>query len=225
MSVDQIPNPPEDQVLAEEVATDEADPAGETDPAGEPESPQENSVLDNVRQLLPTHLLPKTKTGRPIGRPRKINPAPTSNDLNYHAEMAEARQRFIAEDPVVKTLSGKPDSANLLSSLRMEIAKEAAALHFQRIESEKHGKDTAQTSTRRIDALTRIAHIELEIKKLAPDTLDVRSEKFQKVFSMFIEMMRESAKETLAPEAIDMFFNRFGSRLDGWEDKAENLIR
>jgi hypothetical protein len=219
MSVDQIPNPPEDQVSAEEIETDT------TDPAGEPEYPQENPVLDNVRQLLPTHLLPKTKTGRPVGRPRKINPAPSSNDLNYHAEMAEARQRFIAEDPVVKTLSGKPDSANLLSSLRMEIAKEAAALHFQRIESEKHGKDTAQTSTRRIDALTRIAHIELEIKKLAPDTLDVRSEKFQKVFSMFIEMMRESAKETLAPEAIDMFFNRFGGMMDGWEDKAENLIR
>lgn len=209
-------------VADETIATDETDPVGEMDPAGEA---QENKAMDNVRQLLPTHLLPKTKTGRPVGRPRKINTAPTANDLNYHAEMAEARQRFIAEDPVVKTLSGKPDSAGLLTSLRMEIAKEAASLHFQRIEAEKYGKDTAQTSTRRIDALTRIAHIELEIKKLAPDSLDVRSEKFQKVFNMFIEFLRECAQETMPPETLDLFFNRFSTMMEGWEEKAESMIR
>lgn len=223
MSTDQTPNsPPEDKVPEEAEETADADPIGETDPAGEPE---ENKVMDNVRQLLPTHLLPKTKTGRPVGRPRKINPAPTANDLEYHAEIAKARQAFIAEDPVVKTLSGKPDSASLLATLRTEIAKEAASLHFQRMEAEKYGKDTAQTSTRRIDALTRIAHIELEIKRLAPDSLDVRSEKFTKVFNMFIEFLRECAQETMPPETIDLFFNRFSTMMEGWEEKAESLIR
>ncbi len=220
MSVDQNPKPPENQAPAPEVETDEVDPAGE------PETPpQENPVVDHVRRLMPTHLLPQTKTGRPVGRPRKINPAPTAGDLDYHAQMAEARQRFIAEDPVVKTLSGKPDSANLLTSLRMEIAKEAASLHFQRIEAEKYGKDTAQTSTRRIDALTRIAHIELEIKKLAPDSIDVRSEKFQKVFNMFIQILRECAQETMPPQTLDLFFNRFSTMMEGWEEKAESLTR
>jgi CelD/BcsL family acetyltransferase involved in cellulose biosynthesis len=160
-----------------------------------------------------------------VGRPRKINPAPTANDLEYHAEIAKARQHFIADDPVVRTLSGKTDSAQLLASLRMEIAKEAASLHFQRIEAEKYGKDTAQTSTRRIDALTRIAHIELEIKKLAPDSVDVHSERFQKIFHMFIGFMRECAQETMPPEVIDLFFNRFSTMMEGWEEKAENLIR
>jgi hypothetical protein len=219
MSVNQTPSDPtpEGQV-PEEAQADDTDPIGS-------EEPQENPVVDNVRQLLPTHLLPQTKTGRPVGRPRKINPAPTANDLQYHAQIAEARQKFIEEDPVVKTLSNKPDSPALLTSLRMEIAKEAASLHFQRIEAEKYGKDTAQTSTRRIDALTRIAHIELEIKKLAPDTIDVRSEKFQKIFNMFLEFMKEAATETLAPEAIDLFFNRFSTMMEGWEEKAESIIR
>jgi hypothetical protein len=218
MSTEKTPVAPEEP----KEASNEADPAEETDPAGEPE---ESKPMDNVRQLLPNHLLPKTSTGRPIGRPRKVHPKPTLNDLEYHAEIAAQRQLFIAEDPVVKTLSGKPDSAGLLSSLRMEIAKEAASLHFQRMEAEKYGKDTAQTSTRRIDALTRIAHIELEIKKLAPDTVDVRSEKFQKIYGMFIETLRECALETLAPEAIDLFFNRLSTMMDGWEERAESLIR
>lgn len=200
----------------------------ETDPVEGPEaaeSQEENPVMDNVRQLLPNHLLPKTKTGRPVGRPRKLEPKPTLHDLEYHAQMTEEKARFISEDPVVKSLSGKPDSAMLLANIRTEIAKEAAALHFQRVENEKLGKDTAQTSTRRIDALTRIAHIELEIRKLAPDTLDVRGEKFQKVFKMFIECMRECAQETLSPQAIDLFFNRFSTLMDGWEDRAADLTR
>lgn len=203
-------------------------PVDETDPieGAEAEStPQENPVMDNVRQLLPAHLLPKTKTGRPVGRPRKLEPKPTLHDLEYHAQMTAEKSLFINEDPVVKSLAGKPDSAQLLAHIRTEIAKEAAALHFQRVENEKLGKDTAQTSTRRIDALTRIAHIELEIRKLAPDTLDVRSEKFQKVFKMFIEIMKECAQETLSPQAIDLFFNLFSTRMAGWEDRAADFTR
>jgi hypothetical protein len=221
MSADQDPtNPPE----APEPKVDETDPVE----GAESTESQEDAVSDptnNVRQLLPTHLLPKTGTGRPVGRPRKVNPQPTVSDLDYHALMCEEKQKFIEVDPVVKALTGKVDSAFLLGTLRTEIAREAAALHFQRVENEKLGKDTSQTSTRRIDALTRIAHIELEIKKLAPDTLDVHGEKFQKVFALFISILKETAKETIPPEVIDLFFNRFATAMDGWEEQAANLTR
>jgi hypothetical protein len=223
MSAEQKSNPPEGKAPESPVA-DESDPVEGAEAQTLSQESQEQA-MSNVRHLLPTHLLPKTKTGRPVGRPRKINPQPTQNDLDYHAAMSEEKQRFITEDPVVKALSGRVDSANLLSTLRAEIAKEAAALHFTRIEAEKYGKDTAQTSTRRIDALTRIAHIELEIKKIAPDVIDVRGEKFQKIFRMFIEYLKETAQETLSPEAIDLFFNRFMTKMEGWEDKAIDIIR
>jgi hypothetical protein len=221
MSAEETPinNQPEAQAPA---------PADETDPVEGAEAEEvalQESAMSNVRQLLPAHLAPKTKTGRPVGRPRKVDPKPTMSDLEYHALMSEEKSKFIEVDPVVKNLSGKTDSAALLATLRMEIAREAAALHFQRQENEKLGKDTAQNSTRRIDALTRIAHIELEIRKLAPDTLDVRGEKFQKVFRMFIECMRQCATETLSPEAIDLFFNRFSTMMDGWEERASDLVR
>lgn len=223
MSADQIPTNPPEAKTPEQPEVDETDPVEGAEAAES--APQETPTMSNVRQLLPAHLAPKTKTGRPVGRPRKVDPKPTMSDLEYHAQMSEEKLKFVEEDPVVRNLSGKTDSAALLTTLRMEIAKEAAALHFQRIENEKLGKDTAQNSTRRIDALTRIAHIELEIKKLAPDTLDVRGEKFQKVFKMFIDLLKETAQETIREQDIDLFFNRFATRMDGWEDRAADLVR
>ena len=218
MNADQTPDEPTE---TSEASVDETDPAEGAEVAVS----QENDPVDNVRQLMPTHLLPKTSTGRPVGRPRKMNPKPTANDLDYHAQMTVEKQRFIDVDPVVRSLAGKVDSASLLANIRTEIAKEAAALHFQRVENEKLGKDTAQTSTRRIDALTRIAHIELEIKKLSPDTIDVSGEKFQKIFAMFISTLQETARETMPPEVLDLFFNRFSTKMEGWEERAANLTR
>ena len=144
---------------------DSSDTSDETDSVEADDQPDADggSAMDNVRQLLPVHAAPKRGAGggslkveRGRGRPRKVEKMPTTSDLEYHSKMSEEKQRFITQDPVVTaTESGKVDGADLLRKLRSEIAKEAAALHFQRIENEKFGKDTSQTSTRRIDALTR----------------------------------------------------------------------
>ena len=214
---------------------DSSDTSDETDSVEADDQPDADggSAMDNVRQLLPVHAAPKRGAGggslkveRGRGRPRKVEKMPTTSDLEYHSKMSEEKQRFITQDPVVTaTESGKVDGADLLRKLRSEIAKEAAALHFQRIENEKFGKDTSQTSTRRIDALTKIAHIELEIAKLGPSTIDVRSDKFQKVIKLFLDNIKEVASEILTPETLDLFFNTLGTKMDHWEDKAEEALR
>jgi len=192
--------------------------------------------LDNIRRLLPVHAAPtvggKSKNGTTLkvtrqgGRPRKVERMPTTSDLEYHAEMSETKEEFIERDPVViAATKGKVEASLLLRVIRTEIAKEAAALHFQRVENEKFGKDTSQTSTRRIDALTKIANIELEIKKLGPSAIDPTSEDFQKIFAMWVEMVRDVAAETLSPEQVDLFFNRLGTKLDGWEDRVADAAR
>lgn len=201
-----------------------ADPVPDTDAAPEPER------TDNVRQLLPVHAAPNTgknglKVARGPGRPRKVERAATTSDLEYHAEMSAQKADFIEKDPVVTASKGKQDAYELLRMVKVEVAREAAALHFQRVENEKFGKDTSQTSSRRIDALVKIANIELEIKKLGADVIDVRSEKFQKVIAYFIEMVQSTAQDTLPPEQLDLFFNRFSTLMDGWEDKAVDLVR
>lgn len=191
------------------------------------EAPDRRS--DNVIKLLPVHAAPNTgKNGLTVkrgpGRPRKVERAATVSDLEYHAKMAEVRETFVATDAVVKAISGHADAADMLHTIKGEVAKEAAAIHFQRIENEKFGKDTAQTSSRRIEALVKIANIELEIKKLGAEMIDLKSEKMQRVFSFFVLQIKETAGDTLSPETVDLFFNRLMSKLDGWEDKCAEMV-
>lgn len=226
MSASKIPEGPEGESEIVDLP-----PVDDTDPI-EGDDVTESSAMDNVRQLLPVHAAPKRGNGggtlkveRQRGRPRKVEKMPTTSDLEYHAVISEEKQKFITQDPVVVATTGKIDASDLLRKLRTEIAKEAAALHFQRIESEKFGKDTSQTSTRRIDALTKIAHIELEIAKIGPSTVDVRSEKFQRVIQLFLGFIQEVASETLNPETLNLFFNRLETKMEHWEDKAEEALR
>lgn len=204
----------------EETEVDDTDPA-----LADGELPPTDDRQDNVRRLLPVHAAPNTgknglKVERQRGRPRKVERMPTTSDLEYHAAMSEEKSRFIDLDPVYKAAQGKADSSVVLHIIKAQVAREAAALEFQRIENEKFGRDTAQISTRRIDALTKIANIELEIKKLGGDILDLHGEKFQRIFNMLIESFQEVASEVLSPEHVNLLFNRLGTVLEGWEDRA-----
>ncbi len=202
--------------------TDPTDPVVDpgADPMGEPRAEADRHA--DIIRLLPTHLAsPRTAKGRP----RTVEKVPSPGDLEYHAEMSKAKAVFVDEDPVVAAARSRQDAAELLRLIKAEIAREAAALHFQRIENEKLGKDTSQQSSRRIDALTKVANIELEIKKLGADVVDLHGAKFQRVFQLWIEMLREVASETMTPEQIDLFFNRLSTLMEGWEDKAMEVMR
>lgn len=147
--------------------------------------------------------------------------------LAYQAEVDKLREEFVARDPLVRTLAqGQADPVSILKSIRAEIAREQAEMHFQRLEAEKRGgsKD-AKSSKNRIDALIKIANIEVEIRKLGSEGIDLKSERFQRVFELWVEAIKEVAVELFTPEQVDLFFNRLGTKLDGWEDRAEENLR
>lgn len=190
---------------------------------------------DSMLKVLPVHAAPtvggkakqgtqlKVKRGR--GRPRKVERMPTTSDLEYHAKVVEERTRQIASDPVVQAAERHLDSVDLLQMIKIEIAKEAADLASQRIENQKFGKDTATVSSRRIDALNKVASIEFEIRKMGADFVDLRGERFQKVFILWIETLKNIATEVLPPEQMDMLFNRLETALEGWEDTASEAMK
>ena len=150
---------------------------------------------------------------------------PTTSDLEYHAHMTSEKAGFIDRDPVVVAALRHADPMAMLQIIKSEVAKESAALHFQRIENEKFGKDTAQVSTRRIDALKKIADIELEVKKLGGDVVDVHSEKMTRIFKFFIETVKTILEENLSPEQIDLVFNRLQTEFEGWQEKLSEVLR
>lgn len=190
----------------------------------------EAAAVANVVQLLPVHAAPNTgknplTVARGRGRPRKVERMPTTSDLEYHAKMAEEKAKFVDGDPVVQAAGKTTDPMMMLSIIKAEVARETAALHFQRIENEKLGRDTAQVSTRRIDALKKIADIELEIKKLGASAVDVRSEQMLRVFKFFIETVRTILEDNLSPEQCDLIFNRFSTEFENWQDKLAEVLR
>jgi isopropylmalate/homocitrate/citramalate synthase len=193
-----------------------------SDEDGRPKS--EVTRIQAVAAVVPLH----AATGpvkRGPGRPRRINPKPTVDDLAYHAEMQQRKAEFIDSDVIVGSIGGRKESAERLQALQLEIAKEAASLLFSRIDIEKYGKDSTQVSSRRIAALREVASIELEIKKLGVAGIDLSSERFQRVFAFFIETLKEAASEVLTTEQLDLLFNRLETKLDGWETKAQDLVR
>lgn len=195
----------------------------EGDPAEYNVSRKERSV-----QLTPVFTaspLP-VRTTRGPGRPYSLNRRPSPADEEYHARMIRERETFIGMDPVVQGLDEKIDSLVLLRRIERAIGVETAALAFQRLETEKLGRDTSHVSARRIDALVKIANIELDIRKLGADTIDLKGEKFQKIFQFLINAFRNGCVEIgMAPEQIDILFNHLSTSLEGWEEKVTDLIR
>lgn len=157
------------------------------------------------------------------GRPKVVQKKPTSDDLLYHAEMMRRKTAYIEVDPVVSASRQRVEAIETLQRVKEELAKETAILQFSRIEEEKYGRDTTQMSSRRVAALREVAHIELEIRKLGVTMIDLKGERFQRIFQFFLECVREAASEVSSPEQMDLLFNRLETKLDGWEDKAQQL--
>jgi hypothetical protein len=180
-----------------------------------------------VVKLMPTHALPGANVIRRVGRPRKVEKKPDQTDLEYHALMLDEQAKFVENDKIVAAIRGHFDSADTLRLIKEKVAREAAVLEWQRIENAKLGRDTAQVSTRCIDALKKIADIELEIKKMGADTINLKSEKFQRVLAYLITCFRDVCSETglLSPEQLDVLFNRLATEMEGWEEKASELVR
>lgn len=148
----------------------------------------------------------------------------TVAESEYLAAEAKEREDFIANDPVVQAAQNA-DSLAILSALKREVAKETASLAYQRQLNERVGRDSAPLSTRRIDALKKIADIELEMRKIGFDTINVRSEKFQRIVALWVETMREVAAAVLTPELLDLFYNRLTTEMQDWESKVDDLLR
>ena len=192
---------------------------------------QDENKVDGALASLPLHDLGpfEAETGivkRGPGRPKKIEKKPTRADLEYHAKMVIEKQKFVDSDPLVALIESNPhDTLALLHRIKLDVAREASILHFQRIESDKYGRDTSAISIRRIKALEDIAKIELKLREVDQDSINLHSEKLQNVLKLWAETMRDVAQEVLPAELATLFLNRLATAMDNWEEKAQNVLR
>lgn len=184
------------------------------------------SAVSTDGKVVPIHDVGAVK--RRPGRPKKVEKQPTSDDLKYHAQVALERAKFVEDHPLVVHNQPKGHghtAADKLNQLKYHIARETAVLEFNRVEMEKRGVDTTQTSTRIIASMKQIADIELEVKKLGHTVIDPNSDEVQRIFRFWLDQLRSVVNELVDEDAmdaqtVDLFFNKFGSIMEGWEDKV-----
>lgn len=188
---------------------------------------------DAVRKIKTGQVLPMNsnfaKSSLGSGRLAKHNGKtvvrPTTDRMKYNAEMQAAEVRFVEEDEIVKAARNKANAPDMLRLLLIQAAQNAASLTFQRIELQKKGDDATQLISRHTKTLKEIAALQAELRELGQQTLDPRSEGFQKVFKLWVEKIQEVISEVLSPEQSDLFFTKFGTVMDNWEEQAENILR
>lgn len=180
---------------------------------------------DNVVPLLPTHSAPDATVKRRRGRPQKLEAKPGLADLAYFHQLNEAKRKHVSADDVVTAVENKADALEVIRRIKLAVAREASSLEFQRLEGEKRGRDGAQISSRRIDALVRLSNLEIEGLRLQAAVVDPRSEPVQRMAALWIQDLVAVAKEVLPHQQLDVFMTRLETKMEDWETRVESMLR
>jgi len=133
----------------------------------------------------------------------------------------EQRDRHIARDDLVGALHRGASAAEVLHAVRAALAVEAASLRWQREHLEETGRNGAeQVATRRIDALTALARLELERVRLGLVVEDPSAERVQRIFELFLRDVERVARATLGDDLGAAVVDRLRGDLEGWEARV-----
>ena len=182
---------------------------------------------DALRALRPEHCVVGDKLVRRVvhlnGRPRKVRPRPDADAREYARRSAEVAQQFVNEDPVVRAAAVERDrnDPEVFDQTLMQLAREAASLAFDRQKQLADGRDCAQTSTRRVEALSKMASLVAERARAGiEDRFNPHDPKVQRVVAAFFDALRECALETMPAAVAERFLATFEEMSKGWESKC-----
>jgi hypothetical protein len=139
----------------------------------------------------------------------------------------QERQAFVANHPLIRghepKLTGN-STVDTLNQVKHQLVREAVSLEFTRADRDARGLDTSQLSAKIISAWKQVVAVELDIKRQGVTILDPNSEEVQRIFKTWIDTLRsvmvEMVKEdTIAVEAMDLFFSKFSAAMEGWEGR------
>lgn len=226
-----------DETAATKIDNDEEvqellDALDDADPAADPDVEHSDHSKRILKAAAVVPILDATQRKKRLprrgpGRPKKVAPKVSREDLQYHQEVMAEQAEFVDGDEIVKATRDRSSSLETLQLVKERLAIGGATLDFARIELQKRGalKDVPQVISRQIAAMKEIANIELQISQFQASVFNLRDERLQKVFAMLIESFRDVLKEMLSHKEFDLVWNRLETQLEGWEDRAEDLVR
>lgn len=145
------------------------------------------------------------------------------------AEMVPSPLDNIAEDDICLAIKEDEEPEIVLKSVLYGLAEEQAALKTLRKQRSKDsGKDYSSISLKRGMLLKSMAETELQRQALSGGMgdIDLRGPKFREIFKMFLNLISDTFDEVkIPPEYREMFFHALSRNLEGWEERAEKVIK
>lgn len=134
----------------------------------------------------------------------------------------------VEEDMILISIKDDDVPDNVLKAVLYGLAEEQSSLRSLRQKKSADGKDTSHISIKRGTLLKYMSETLLQRQALAGPSSDinVRGPKFREIMKMFFEMINESFDMvSIPPEYRDLFFQAFSEKLEGWEDRAEKILK
>lgn len=160
--------------------------------------------------------------GKPL--PRSIVPIGQRFSANAGSAVIKRKTQRVNTDPLVKAFQDKRDTPEIVDSLLLELAKEAAALSFAIEELDQSARDSSRLTIARTGILAKMAAVSMDRGKLGVEVINPRSPKVQAMFGLWIDAMKKVAAEVLPREHADLFFTKLTASLSKWEEQAEAIM-
>ncbi len=183
--------------------------------------------VDVVRDqiMLASDGTPICMRGKP-GRKPKAQLNPVTPQI---AEVEQARQEHISQDPLRHVAKKDAESDQVLNAIIAAMADEAAAIEFERSEAARHGQDTANHSAKRARVLKGMADTWLKRKQqIEGGIIDLDSPAFAALFAMILETFKGAMADAgTRPEHIETIFAKLVKELDeeSWREEAKARMK
>lgn len=131
------------------------------------------------------------------------------------------RDTFIKSQELMQAVEKKASTSEWIDIVLQEIAEESTNLKYERRKAAKEGNNTANFTVMRVGTLRQLAEVLMKRKDISSsEKLDLKSERFQKVFKMWMEffyhsMMKSGVEETI----IDLVFQQMKADMVDWEKR------
>lgn len=152
-----------------------------------------------------------------------IDPIPASL-----VEITVAQPEELADDEICLAIKEDELPDTVLKAVIMGLAEEQSSLKSLRQKRYNEGKDSSYISLKRGTLLKYMSETLIQRQNLTGYTgeLDLRGPRFREVFKMLLTIISDTIDEIKVPvEYREMFFHALSRNLEGWEERAEKLVK
>jgi hypothetical protein len=143
-------------------------------------------------------------------------------------EVSVSQPEELADDEICIAIKEDEVPDTVLKAVLWGLAEEQSSLKVLRQNRQGEGKDTSYISLKRGTLLKYMSETLLQRQALmgASTDLDLRGPKFREIFKMLLGIISDTFEEIKVPEEYkDMFFHALSKNLEGWEIRAEKIIK